>query len=317
MQPEATPVAPPPNSHPLTASASPPSAGRSARAMAATLPWATRSARLVWIALEAVIVLDVVWLLAAGLRIESRSLAIELAAVAFLLAIAQAYGRTDRSARLSRLGESCAQLVTFGVALEVLSYLVTRTAAPLVDAWLVRADRAMSFDWLAWTATAHADPRVAWLLVSAYNALLPQLVVAAMVLALWRSATPLMLRLGASGLITVALSGFLPAVGMLPDAPHVPHFLALRADQLRTIDLTQLQGLISFPSYHAALAVLVGHALWEVPVVRYAALALNAVMLVATVSVGGHYLVDVLAGCAVAIGTIALVPSTSCARTPA
>jgi membrane-associated phospholipid phosphatase len=129
-----------------------------------------------------------------------------------------------------------------------------------------------------------------------------------MVLALYRSATPLLARLVASGLVTVGLSGLLPAVGLIPDAPHVAHFLALRADTLREIDLTRLQGLISFPSYHAAMAVLVGHALWGVPYLRVPAALLNLVMLVATISEGGHYLVDVLAGCVIAAGAIALVP---------
>ncbi|MDF1502328.1 phosphatase PAP2 family protein [Roseisolibacter sp. H3M3-2] len=263
----------------------------------------------VWPVLGAVVAVDAVWLVAARIGIEPRSLALELLAVGFLLGVALVYRRTGRSARLAHLGDACAQLVTFGVALELLSYLVTRTGLPLADDALLHADRALGFDWFAWTAAAHADPRLAWALVAAYNSLLPQLVVAVMVLALYRGATQLLRRLVLSGLATVVISGLVPAVGLLPGAPHVPHFLALRADTLREIDLTRLEGLISFPSYHAALAVIVGHALWEVPYLRLPALLLNLVMLVATISEGGHYLVDVLAGCAVAAGAIALTPT--------
>jgi membrane-associated phospholipid phosphatase len=271
--------------------------------------------RLLWLVLGAVVAVDAAWLSAAGLRLAPRGLVIELGAVALLLAIALVYQRTGRSARLARLAGSSAQLVTFGAALAVLSYLVARTDAPLADAALLRADGALGFDWHAWTAAAHADPRVAWLLMRAYDSLIPQVAAAVMLLALWRSATLLLLRLVATGLVTVALSGVLPAIGMRPEAAHVPHLLALRADRLPVIDPARLEGLIAFPSYHAVLAVLVAHALWAVRPLRHVVLALNAVMLVATVSVGGHYLVDVLAGGALALAAIALVPRPAAERT--
>ncbi|MGZ8470352.1 MAG: phosphatase PAP2 family protein [Gemmatirosa sp.] len=270
--------------------------------------------RVLWLVLGAVVAIDAVWLPAAGLRLAPRGLAIELGAVALLLAIAYVYRRTGRSARLARLAESGAQLVTFGAALSVLSYLVARTDAPLVDAALLRADRAHGVDWHAWTPAAHPDPRAARLLVRAYDSLIPQVAATVMLLALWRSATRLLLRLVATGLATIAVSGMLPAIGMRADAAHVPHLLALRADGLGVVDPAHLEGLIAFPSYHAVLAVLVAHALWAVRPLRHVALALNVVMLVATVSVGGHYLVDVLAGCALAIAAVAMIREPATAR---
>jgi membrane-associated phospholipid phosphatase len=297
MRSEATPA--PATPHLLVVAPAPPG---TPAVRAAAAPPALDARRLLWLVLGGVVAVDAVWLQRAGLRLAPHGLAIEIGAVALLLAIAHVYRRTGRSARLARLAESGAQLVTFGAALAVLSYLVARTDAPLADAALLRADRALGFDWWAWTAAAHGDPRVAWLLLRAYDSLVPQVAVAVMALALWRSATLLLLRLAATGLATVALSGVLPAIGMRPDAAHVPHLLALRADRLSVIDPTRLEGLIAFPSYHAVLAVLLAHALWAAPrALRPFALALNAVMLVATISVGGHYLVDVLAGCALAL----------------
>jgi membrane-associated phospholipid phosphatase len=64
-------------------------------------------------------------------------------------------------------------------------------------------------------------------------------------------------------------------------------------------------GMISFPSYHAATAILFVWAAWRTPGFRWIALAINAAMLLATPVCGAHYFVDVLAGVAVAVIVIA------------
>jgi len=47
--------------------------------------------------------------------------------------------------------------------------------------------------------------------------------------------------------------------------------------------------------------------MWKTPVLRYVFLLLNAAMCISAVTHGAHYLVDVLAGMAIAAGTIAAV----------
>jgi membrane-associated phospholipid phosphatase len=64
-------------------------------------------------------------------------------------------------------------------------------------------------------------------------------------------------------------------------------------------------GLISFPSFHSATAAIYAWATWRTPVVRWIGLALNLLMLIATPIHGSHYLVDVLAGLAVAVAAVA------------
>jgi membrane-associated phospholipid phosphatase len=64
-------------------------------------------------------------------------------------------------------------------------------------------------------------------------------------------------------------------------------------------------GMISFPSYHAATAILFVWAAWRTPGFRWIALAINAAMLLATPVCGAHYFADVLAGVAVAVIVIA------------
>jgi membrane-associated phospholipid phosphatase len=60
------------------------------------------------------------------------------------------------------------------------------------------------------------------------------------------------------------------------------------------------QGIITFPSLHAALALIVTVALWPIPVLRWLGVATNTLMLVSIPVDGGHYFIDVLAGLAIA-----------------
>ena len=78
----------------------------------------------------------------------------------------------------------------------------------------------------------------------------------------------------------------------------------VRNGSLRELDMLQLGGIVTFPSFHAATAVLYLWALWDVRWIRPIAVLANVAMLLATPLVGGHYFVDVFAGIAVAAASI-------------
>lgn len=61
------------------------------------------------------------------------------------------------------------------------------------------------------------------------------------------------------------------------------------------------QGIISFPSLHAASGLLFLMALWPVRYVGWIAALLNLAMIAATPVDGGHYFSDVAAGLAIAL----------------
>jgi hypothetical protein len=122
-----------------------------------------------------------------------------------------------------------------------------------------------------------------------------------------------------SALITIAISALIPAEGVFLhyglDPAHAavlpasstswPVFLGLRDGSYRLLMAVGAEGIITFPSLHAALAVIMIAALWPVPVVRWIGFALNTVMLAATPIDGSHYFVDVLAGIVIAIASLA------------
>jgi membrane-associated phospholipid phosphatase len=86
---------------------------------------------------------------------------------------------------------------------------------------------------------------------------------------------------------------------------------ALRDGSLRELKLFKLAGVVSFPSFHAASALIYAWALWPVRGVGVFLAALNVVMLVATPVIGAHYFVDVLGGIAVAVAAIMVAHAVS------
>ena len=82
---------------------------------------------------------------------------------------------------------------------------------------------------------------------------------------------------------------------------------ALRAQHIGSLRLPQMQGIIAFPSYHAGLAAVAFWAFWNSRMawLRWPGCALALMTIVSAPVDGGHYFVDVIAGIAVAICSIA------------
>ncbi|WP_230771504.1 phosphatase PAP2 family protein [Sphingomonas sp. Leaf4] len=81
--------------------------------------------------------------------------------------------------------------------------------------------------------------------------------------------------------------------------------LALQDGTIGTISFATLDGIINYPSFHAGAAVLLGYGFWHLPPLRWPFALLNALMLAAAVPIGGHYVVDLVAGIlAAAIGIV-------------
>ena len=188
-------------------------------------------------------------------------------------------------------------------------------AAPLTTAALAAADAALGFDWRGWYdfLAPHRGLRFAlWL---AYSSLFPQILLTIF----WFSSTGaddtnyelLLTNIVSLSATTAVFLDFRRSATRKPRVdPIWPVLLALRAGGPLSFDLSQLQGLISFPSYHTVLVVLLTYAH------RHSALFLpvalvNAVMLFSIPSVGQHYLIDMIAGAAVA-GLAIAVTTAAC-----
>lgn len=193
-----------------------------------------------------------------------------------------------------------AALVAFSAAFTTLMEAAAAAANPLADDWLLAADAALGLSAPATVAWAHQHPWFLLCMKLAYFSVIPQTAIVLLALAekpaLWQFLARFML----AAQITVCFFFFFPAEG-LPTSitPGIAErFYALRAGA--DVDWQSAQGIITFPSFHTAWAIILVAAFWPTPL-RWPAIALNAAMLASTVTVGGHYYVDVVAGAIVAL----------------
>lgn len=268
-----------------------------------------------WTLTLVVICIDATWSMLAGWSIRGKDIALIAVAVATFLA-PLTIGRYRNDLRIRTTVRSAALLIAFQAAGATLSYLVISTNATLIDVPLAQWDRALGFDWLALHAWLQAHPHVRATLHLAYYSGLLQLVCVVLFLGFSARAARLdefMQLFIIATLLVIVVSGPFPAAGAWKqyaigepfDLSSLSHFELLRSGRMHEIPLGQMQGLISIPSLHAAMAVLLVYAmrgtlLFPVFVI------LNAAMLASTPIDGGHYFVDVIAGLMLAFGLIAL-----------
>ena len=274
------------------------------------------SARMRWLIIVAMVAVDTVGLTHSGMRLNASGLGRGVAAILFLVALAAFYTFRRPDPRIVDLANTGAQLLAFFAVAGVLSYLITGTALPLNAQELAAADHALGFDWPAWFAALQEFPWLSKVLKLAYMSALPQLIAITVYLALSGKAernAEFFWSIILSLLVILPISGLLPAAGAFayydvtqltggaPAPNFVVEFLAVRAGALHELDLARMEGLISFPSFHTALGALFVYALRARSFVFGGAVLLNLLMVLAVPSEGGHYLVDVISGTAVAV----------------
>ncbi|MGH6770604.1 MAG: phosphatase PAP2 family protein [Xanthobacteraceae bacterium] len=275
---------------------------------------------LIWTMIAAVAAIVLAAPLVSSFHIVWPSFGAPVAACLLLVAGAWFYGNWRHDPKLASGLQCTAQVIAFAAVGAPLSYLAAGASAafPLQDHAFDVADRALGFDWMAVLDWMNEMPTTFALLRLVYGSLTLQMALAVLCLAfagrlLWLRTYTLAFLLAA--LITIVVSALLPASGVWlhyglteADSPHVvpgvstvwPVFTGLRDGSVRTLVATDAEGVITFPSLHSALAVIMIAALWPIPIVRWIVLLLNVAMLAATPIDGSHYLTDVIAGVAVA-----------------
>jgi hypothetical protein len=285
--------------------------------------------------------IDVAWLALSSLHFHPANWSIlaavavaafvgRAAALVFARRVARGTPRTAGRAmarKFALLGRGGLLLVLLIASFVVFSYLATAASLPLRDGLLATLDEKLGFNWLVFLAIVNASPVVAGVLSFGYHS--AGLLLLAVVV--WLAVTEQEARLAgllavlaltfaglAIGMIALPTAGafahFAPPANMFsnfPDAsqmwPFYPTFLALRDGTLGVIDLSASDGIVSFPSFHAALGVVILWGLRGHRLLFWPACVLNAVMLAAVLPVGGHHLCELIAGVLTGLAAIALV----------
>jgi membrane-associated phospholipid phosphatase len=261
---------------------------------------------LIWSVIAAIAAVDAVMLPAQGMTIASRWPAFGL--VVLMCCLSALLHRRNPAA--ARVAAAVAQIWALSDAGAILSYAaMAATPFAMADASLARWDAALGFDWMAWYAWVHAHPAVHWALAGAYASAPIQVVLLVLYFSYVdpkRVDELLLAGILPIGIITPVMM-LLPAVGAWSQhgvgiEPWRADILALRDHALAVIGPTQ--GIISFPSYHTVLGVVLAYAArgrkWFIP-----ALCLNLLLIAAVMTEGAHYGVDLLSGLAVAFVSIA------------
>ena len=191
-----------------------------------------------------------------------------------------------------------------------LNYLAATLNFPLQDTLFARADAALGFDWRTWASIAWLHPALIDVLIFCYrsNIYQPFILVVALALRGPRGRNrELLIATVLASLLTVIVSAVLPAFG--PNRAYGiasawdPVLGALRAGRHTPLPYV---GIVSFPSFHASMAVMLAASMRGYRYCFPAVVIINSFMLLATVPIGYHYFVDVIAGCAIGIGSLYL-----------
>lgn len=255
--------------------------------------------------------------------IELRGLAAPCLFLALLAVIAGCYRRWRPSPVIVTMLGALQQMILFSALASVLSYMLAAHGGPYWDARLQGWDRALGLDWNAYLAFVNAYPALGTAYRLAYQSLIPQMVVLIVGLGFagrLRELRIVMVAAMLAGIVTVLVSGLTPAMSnfvFLELAPehysnlrpaaafvHVGDMEGLRSGALRTLALDRMQGIVTFPSYHAALAAVFVWGFLKMPLIRWAGVAVALLTILATPIDGGHYFVDVIAGCAIAASSL-------------
>lgn len=217
-----------------------------------------------------------------------------------------------------------AQLEVMILLVTPLTYVAASANLPIQDANLARLDQLLGLNWQAYYRFVQERPVLIPYIYIGYAMITWPAIGVPLLLAATRHYLRLqqfilacILTLAATALI----SSLVPAIGTYYQygiAADIPSFRAsgylvqlhelplIRDGSLRKLDFNTMEGIITFPSFHAAAAVLSLWAFWAVWWMRPLVLIANVAMLLATPLVGGHYFVDVIAGAALAVLAIAV-----------
>ncbi|MEO8175101.1 MAG: phosphatase PAP2 family protein [Sphingomicrobium sp.] len=250
-----------------------------------------------------------------------------------LSAVAYYYRTVRRCEEFAEMCVSLSQVLLYSAIGIILSYLVARANNPLWDSTLQRWDVALGFDWMAAMRLVDKSPLAVGIINVAYHSLIPQVIVVVCALGFQRRIFELravMLAAMLCGSVCIVISAFMPAVAygvhlgirpgdfqnVFPSAGFIkmPDFETLRSGTIHELDIVKMQGLITFPSYHSGLSVVTFWGFWAARQnwLRILGMTLAALTVVSTPIIGGHYLVDVIAGGVIAVACIAIARRAIC-----
>lgn len=245
-----------------------------------------------------------------------------VASMSILALIAAAGGRITTRLQLTKTralidNYSCGLLLVIPIV--IATYMSARLGMPWADDRLQSMDAALGFNWLNLVYFIDERRYLAILLNISYVTFQYQLVLLPILLTLSGSilkSYQTIIIYAVVCYVSCVVSIWYPALGTYSvhglDPQNLKHvngvwgtiFLdelnGVRNDPNFTLTLNRMEGIITFPSVHAAVSVLCVWSAWDLRWFRYPFLFLNTLMATSAVVVSNHYLVDIIAGFGIA-----------------
>lgn len=210
-------------------------------------------------------------------------------------------------------------VMIYGASLNVISYFGLTIAGPRIDYLLASVDRHIGIYWPALILFAAKHPTANVILYYVYRFSTWQTIF--LIAALGRNdrsgtVEKLCLTLVLCGIFTIGIWMIFPSfgaitvyglpisvAGKLPialDQSYAQELLKLWQNGPGLISPLTVKGLVGFPSFHTAQAVIVTWYARRLKIFFYPFLILNILVIVSTPIQGGHHVVDVIGGVAIA-----------------
>ena len=279
-----------------------------------TRPWLPMAERLQLAIVLGTILASVVLTLLRGQAVAWPAFAPVFVACGLLVAIG-IYLRTRKDAPRMALGVvGFAVFMGFTGAAAIFIFALFPLSAPLIDSALIRADAVLGYDWAGFVTGLAGWPLFGTILGYVYMSSLLQMVCMIVLLA-WTGRASELYRFQLVGMFSMVLTVLIwhsfpsvgpaawvsvPAdvhdkIGLVVDERYGEELRRLVREGLQVISPDRVIGVIAFPSFHMVMACMVVWFSRETPFFGLA-LGVNLAMVPATLSHGGHHLVDLIAG---------------------
>ncbi len=214
--------------------------------------------------------------------------------------------------------DSLLRITTYTVCYTLLMYSIGAIGAPWIDTYLVSFDESLGVHLPSIVRWSNSHPAWNQMLQLAYASMLPQTALTVIVLGFANNARALngfVREFIFASLICAGIFAVAPAEGPFiaydyPASPsqerYLEHIHQLREGTRTVVSWNGAEGLISFPSFHTAWAILLVWAFREQRALLVVSCLLNAAVIISTLTTGWHYFADVLSGAGTAALAIAL-----------
>lgn len=201
------------------------------------------------------------------------------------------------------------QMGSYTTAISVLMYLVTSLNFPMADPWLQSVDRFVGFSPQAVVEWTRSSPIVNHWSTWVYLFIVPETLLTILAISLSQKrilmeqfACQFMLGTG----ICTITGCFFPAAGPAYNhgiepaewqLPYIDHFLALRSGETFMFSWKNTEGLVTFPSFHTAWAVMLV-LVWrqQTKLLFIPITVLSGLIILSTLTTGSHYSLDIVGG---------------------